>query len=174
MQYIRTLVFHECILWALFKFKFRGVASAHRWPFTQGTGTWRLLVWYMSTIASEYGAASFVRVKAGSRTTGSSVALVPIYPAASRWILVQLTAVRPTQDDDKGTVNRVGLRRLDRGSKLVPATAHEFRCGGGWWLVSEWVAWRKARENCHNTVCTFGERNLWMNFMQPASCSLSN
>ena len=112
----------------------------------------------MDTIASEYDAASFVRAE--SRTAGSSVALVPICPAASRWILMQLTPVRPNQDGDKGTANRVGLRRLDCGSKLVPATAHEFRCGGGWRLVSEWEACRKARENCHNTVRTFGESNL--------------
>ena len=99
----------------------------------------------MDTCASEYDAASFVREE--SRRAGSSVTLVTIYPAALRWILVQLTSVRPTQDDDKGTANRVGLRRLDRGSKLVPATAHEFLCGGGWrlaaggwWLVSEWKA----------------------------------
>lgn len=68
--------------------------------------------------------------------------------------------VRPIQNDDKVIANRVGLRRLDRGSKLVPATAHEFRSGGGWRLVSEWEASRKARENCHNTVYTFGESNL--------------
>ena len=87
---------------------------------------------------------------------------------------MQLIPVRPTQVDDKVTENRVELRRLDRGSKLVPATAHEFRCGGGWRLVSEWEACRKARENCHNTVYTFGESNLRMNFMLPASCSPSN
>jgi len=68
--------------------------------------------------------------------------------------------VRPTEDDDKVIVDRVGLRRLDRGSKLVPAEAHEFRCDGGWRLVSEWEVCSKARENCHNTVCTFGESNL--------------
>jgi hypothetical protein len=117
-----------------------------------------LQVWYMGTISSEYYAASFVRAE--SRTAGSSIALVPIYPAASRWILMQLTHVRPTQGDDKGTANRVGLRRLDRGNKLVPATAHEFRCSGDWRLVSEWEACRKARENCHNTFRTFGESNL--------------
>ena len=73
---------------------------------------------------------------------------------------MQLTLVRLTQGDDKGTANRVRLLRLDRGSKLVSATAHDFRCGGEWRLVSEWEACRKARENCHNTVYTFSESDL--------------
>ena len=57
---------------------------------TQRTGTWWLVVWYMGTIASEYDAASFFRAE--SRTTGSSVDLVPIYPMASRWILLAINA----------------------------------------------------------------------------------
>ena len=85
------------------------------------------------------------------------------YPHTTRHrggFYLQLTPVRLTQDDDKGTANRVRLRSLDRGSKLVPATAHEFRYGRGWRLVSEWEACRKARENCHNTVYTFGEGSV--------------